>query len=263
MPPLSRLARLPELYRRTARQGWLVAMIVPLFSLLCLAGAALWVVYKPPSFVIRYFQRRWPDVLWRVSTSEKIVALTIDDAPSDHTKEILSVLEDNGARATFFVIGSYVEGREHTLQTIVHQGHELGNHALHDEPSRSLPDVTLVEQIQTVEDLLTTAYTSANRSLPVRFFRPGSGFFSTKMRNTLQRLGYRLVLGDIYPHDPQIPYWKLNAKHILSMLHPGGIIICHDGRDWTVPMLRRVLPEMKRMGYRVVTVSELLKHAEK
>ncbi|KAF9699344.1 hypothetical protein EKO04_002459 [Ascochyta lentis] len=262
MHRLPRLFRLSRLHRREVQYGWIAGMIVPLFSLLSFVATVLWIIYRPPSFIIRYFQRRWPDVLWRVSTSQKIVALTIDDAPSQNTKEILSILEANDAHATFFIIGSHVPGHETILETIVHQGHELGNHAMRDEPSRSLSDTTLVEQIHTVEEILTAAYSSAGRTFPTRYFRPGSGFFSTKMRSTLQRLGYRLVLGDIYPHDPQIPYWKLNANHILSMLHPGGIIICHDGREWTAPMLRKVLPEMKRRGYRVVTVTELLKECQ-
>jgi peptidoglycan/xylan/chitin deacetylase (PgdA/CDA1 family) len=82
------------------------------------------------------------------------------------------------------------------------------------------------------------------------------------MRALLHRLGYRLVLGDVYPHDPQVPFWKINAKHILSMVQPGSIIACHDRREWTAPMLQKVLPELTRRGYRVVTVSELLKETE-
>jgi hypothetical protein len=42
------------------------------------------------------------------------------------------------------------------------------------------------------------------------------------------------------------------------MLSPGGIIICHDRRSWTLPMLQKVLPEMKRRGYSAVTLTELL-----
>lgn len=72
-------------------------------------------------------------------------------------------------------------------------------------------------------------------------------------------MGYHLTLGDIYPHDPFVPFWKINNWHILSSVHPGGIIICHDGRSWTPPMLRKLLPELKRRGYRVVTLTALLK----
>ena len=132
---------------------------------------------------------------------------------------------------------------------------------MHDEPSRSLSDITLVEQIQSVEEMLHKAYTAVDIMSPPKYFRPGSGLFSGRMLNMLGRLGYRLVLGSIYPHDPLIHFWRINASHILSMLRPGGIIICHDRRNWTIPMLRKVLPEIRRKGYRIVTVTELLKEA--
>jgi peptidoglycan/xylan/chitin deacetylase (PgdA/CDA1 family) len=230
-----------------------------LFSLLCILITPLYFVYKPPNFLIRHFQNRWPDVLWRVSTTSKIVALTIDDGPSEYTAEIMQLLRANDASATFFVIGSQVAGREDTLRNLVRNGNELGNHAMHDEPSRSLSDGTLVEQIHTVEEMIHEAYADVGtETKPPKYFRPGSGFFSQRMREMLTRLGYRLVLGSIYPHDPQISFWRLNANHIMSMLRPGGIIVCHDRRSWTVPMLRKVLPEIRRKGYRIVTVTELL-----
>lgn len=133
---------------------------------------------------------------------------------------------------------------------------------MYDEPSRSLSDLSLLEQIQSVETLIHESYATVGKEPPPKYFRPGSGFFSRRMRNTLRNLDYRLVLGSIYPHDPQIPFWRINASHILSMLQPGGIIICHDRRSWTAPMLRKVLPEIRRRGYRVVTVSQLLTGAQ-
>ena len=132
---------------------------------------------------------------------------------------------------------------------------------MYDEPSRFLSDNTLVEQIQSVEEMLHKAYSAFGVIPPPKYFRPGSGFFSKRMRNTLDRLGYRLVLGNIYPHDPQIRFWRINASHILSMLQPGSIIICHDRRSWTLPMLRKVLVESRRRGYRIVTITELLKES--
>lgn len=221
--------------------------------------APFYMIYKPPTFLIRYFQNRWRDVLWYVPTSSKIVALTIDDGPSQYTEEIMKILRDNGATATFFIIGSHVFGHEETLQELIRNGNELGNHAMYDEPSRSLSDDVLVGQIQAVGEELHKAYNEVGVDDPPNYFRPGSGFFSERMGKLLQSLGYKLVLGSIYPHDPQISSWRLNAWHILSMVQPGGIIICHDGRSWTAPMLRKVLPEMTRRGYRIVTVTKLLK----
>ncbi|KAB8349838.1 hypothetical protein FH972_023851 [Carpinus fangiana] len=254
------LFRLPSRRRIRLRRSRL-AMVLALVVIVGLLISPFYLIYKPPGLLISYFERRWPDVLWRVATKKKIVALTIDDGPSTHTSEIMDVLLENDAAATFFIIGSQADGHGKTLERLIRNGNELGNHAMRDEPSRSLSDATLTQQIETVRVKLDHAYAAAGVKPPQKYFRPGSGFFSNSMRAMLTNLDYRLVLGSVYPHDPQIPFWRVNAAHILSMTRPGSIIICHDRRSWTAPMLRKVLPELKRRGYQVVTVTELLKEA--
>lgn len=224
--------------------------------------ALLYIIYKPPVSLIQRLQRRWPDVLFHVPTEQKIVALTIDDGPSASTASIQQVLDDHGAKATFFLIGAHIPGREGTLRDLVRHGHELANHAMHDEPSRSLSSAKLIRQVQHVEAQIEQVYASAQAPGAVaavvpRYFRPGSGFFTGSMRKIVTSLDYRLVLGSIYPHDAQVSLWRVNASHVLSMVRPGGIVVCHD-RAWTAPMLSRVLAELRTRGYRAVTVSELL-----
>ncbi|KAL1874600.1 hypothetical protein Plec18167_005832 [Paecilomyces lecythidis] len=193
-------------------------MLEILFPILLLAVPPLYLIYKPPGLLISHFQRRWPDVIWRVATSEKVVALTIDDAPSEYTDEILQILKSHDATATFFVIGSQIAGREESLIDLIHSGNELGNHAMYDEPSRNLSDSMLEEQIYAVQRRIQDVYNSAGiLEKPQQYFRPGSGFFSTRMRELLTKLDFRLVLGDVYPHDPQLPFWRVNAAHVLSM----------------------------------------------
>ncbi|KIX03419.1 uncharacterized protein Z518_06971 [Rhinocladiella mackenziei CBS 650.93] len=222
----------------------------------------LYIIYKPPACLIQLLTRRWPDVLFQLSIKQRIVALTIDDGPSPYTSAIQHILDTSGAKATFFVIGSHIPGHENILTNLILNNHELANHAVRDEPSRSLPTAELISQIKCVESQVGAIYASLHRqAAQPRYFRPGSGFFSTSMRQVLRDLDYRLVLGNIYPHDAQISFWRLNAWHILSMVRPGGIIVCHD-RKWTPSMLRTVLPELKRRGYEVVTVTELLNAAE-
>lgn len=277
---LSALFRLPSKVKRRARRNRMATLFY-LFLLLILILAPFYAIYRPPRLLIRYFQHRWPDVLWEVTVPpssrirqqqkdgggggpDKVIALTIDDAPSEHTREILSLLEANDAHATLFVIGGQVAGREEVLREAVAAGNELGNHAMHDEAARALDPEVLEDQIGRVQGLIRQAYVDAGAEgggPKHQYFRPGSGLFSTDMRALVDRLGYRLVLGGIYPHDPQVPYWWLNAWHILSMARDGGIIVCHDRRSWTIPMLRKVLPELRRRGYRVVTISELLEAA--
>lgn len=159
------------------------------------------------------------------------------------------------------MIGSQISGHEETIIELVCARNELGNHAMRDEPSRALSDAVLEQQIRDVHEMIQDTYRAAGQEEgPGNWlFRPGSGFFSSRMRSLVSRLRYRLVLGDVFPHDPQVPFAGLNARHILSMARPGCIIICHDGREWTSPMLGMVLPELRRRGYQIVTVSQLLK----
>lgn len=258
------LFRLPAKVRRKVRRNRLamLALLSLLVLLLVFPFYAVWCVYKPPPYLIRYLRGKFPDVLFEVSTADKIMALSIDDAPSGHTDEIMQILRENDAHATFFVIGAQVEGREDTLQKLVREGHELANHAMHDEASSRLRIEELENQIREVKTKLTAAYAAEGKILPNNYFRPGSGFFTYSMRDFLGNRGFRIVLGSVFPHDPQIPYPSVNARHILSMAHPGAIIICHDRRSWTAPMLREALPELRRQGYKIVTITDLIKSVE-
>jgi peptidoglycan/xylan/chitin deacetylase (PgdA/CDA1 family) len=264
MPGLSSLVRLPAKVKRRVRRNRLamLAFLALLTVLLIVPFYATWCVYKPPKYLISYLRGKYPDVLFEVNTTEKIIALSIDDAPSHHTDEIMEILRENDAHATFFVIGSQVDGREETLRKLVRSGHELGNHAMRDEPSTSLNNDELENQVRMVKSKLVDAYEAEGKILPNNYFRPGSGFFNYRMRDMLGNRGFRIVLGSVYPHDPQIPYPSVNAKHILSMAHPGAIIICHDRRRWTAPMLRTVLPELRRQGYKIVTITDLVDSVE-
>jgi len=70
-------------------------------------------------------------------------------------------------------------------------------------------------------------------------------------------LGYRIVLGSIYPYDPQLPHPRLNSRFIEYKLHPGAIVILHD-RFATIETLQRVLPAIKRQHFHVVTLTQLM-----
>ena len=199
-----------------------------------------------------------PNVLWQIPlpSSSRVVALTIDDAPSDQTAKILDLLKVYGAKATFFVIGSQIAAHPDLLQRMHEEGHEIGNHAWKDEPSISLPLSELERQILEVESLLPPNSGSA------KYFRPGSGFFNKKMVDRVMSLGYRVVLGSIYPHDPQIHSPKTNAKHVLSMLRPGGIIIMHDRRNYSAEQLELILRGMAAKEWKAENLGGVLKIAE-
>ena len=64
-----------------------------------------------------------------VNTQQKLVALTFDDAPLEHTPDTLAILRDKQIKATFFVVGKHLEQRQTVARQLVEQGHQLGNHS--------------------------------------------------------------------------------------------------------------------------------------
>jgi peptidoglycan/xylan/chitin deacetylase (PgdA/CDA1 family) len=199
---------------------------------------------------------KWsPEVVYFVETEEPVVALTIDDGPDPATTpEILDVLDQYDAHATFFLISSHVPGNEDIVVRTVEEGHEIANHLTTDEPSILLPFADFEQQLLEAHDVLS-------QFADVHWFRPGSGWYNAGMLSIAHEHGYRCALGSVHPFDPQIPSAWFAAHYILGNIQPGSIIILHDygaRGERTVTALETVLPELDRRGFRVVTLSELV-----
>jgi peptidoglycan/xylan/chitin deacetylase (PgdA/CDA1 family) len=233
-------------------------LLLTLLSLLTIILLLAYTIYKPPNFLISYLQTKYPSVLFQLPlpSNRKLLALTIDDAPSAHTAQILTLLAKYNAKATFFIIGSQISSYPDLLQRMHAEGHETGSHAWRDEPSLSLPLTELKHQIQELDELLPE---NGNGE---KYFRPGSGFFSRAMVEMVTGLGYRVVLGSVYPHDPQIHSAWWNARHVLSMVRSGAVVILHDRRGYSVEQLERVLKGLTEGGWRVESLGGLLRVAE-
>lgn len=218
------------------------------------AAVAAALLARPPLWLLDGLAAVAPGCLYRVHTGEPLVALTLDDGPDERTTPaILAELERHGARATFFLIGERVRGREAVVRRLVEDGHEIGNHFMRDRPAILLDSMALERDLSAWRDLLAPFAT-------VRWARPGSGWYSARLVAVLARHGYRCALGSVYPYDATLPWSGLASRHILRNVRPGAIVVLHDGGARgrrTVHTLRTVLPELRRRGYRVVTLSEL------
>jgi peptidoglycan/xylan/chitin deacetylase (PgdA/CDA1 family) len=207
-----------------------------------------------PGPVVRWLSRRFPDVLFQQVKAGPLVALSFDDSPhAASTPLILDVLAEHDARATFFMIGQHVAGNEEIVRRLVDEGHELGNHMMSDAPSARLSPAAFERELLQTHELLA-------RFGPVRWFRPGHTWFNRRMLDQIHQHGYRCAMASAYALEflpVSAPY---AARHILLNVRPGGLIILHDGvpnLERTIAVLRRILPSLRRRGYRVVTVSEL------
>lgn len=214
-------------------------------------AVALWTA---PRWFVPRLAAGSPRCLYTVPTAERVVALTFDDGPDTaSTPPLLDVLHAHEARATFFLIADRIPGCEPLVARLLAAGHELGNHLTRNEPSILLPLNAFTAAVREAGIVL-------QRFGPVRWLRPGSGWYNSTMLEIIEREGYRCALGSIYPYDAHVPSVRLAATHILANARPGAVIVMHEGGARgrrTVQILRLVLPVLRARGYRVMTLSEL------
>ena len=219
------------------------------------AVAACVALWTAPAWLIDRLARWYPGCLYRVSTRARLVALTIDDGPDPRTTPlILAELRRHGARATFFLIAERVTGQEELVRRLVAEGHEVGNHFTRDRPSIRLGPVAFEHDLLQAHQVLATY-------APVSWARPGSGWYSRSMIRALSRHGYRCALGSVYPFDTVVPWASVAARFVRQHARPGAVVILHDGGARgarTAQVLRDALPELRRRGFRVVSLTELV-----
>jgi peptidoglycan/xylan/chitin deacetylase (PgdA/CDA1 family) len=208
-----------------------------------------------PDWLIAVLANGSPEVVYFVETEEPVVALTIDDGPdAAATPKILDILERYGAHATFFLISNRVRGNEKIVRQAITEDHEIANHMAMDQPSIGLNAVEFERQ-------LLQAHRVLSKFADIHWFRPGSGWYNAEILATAKKHGYQTALGSIYPYDAHIPSTWFVVGHILWQVQPGSVIILHDHGSRgqrTAAVLAAILPVLKRRGFRVVTLSELL-----
>jgi peptidoglycan/xylan/chitin deacetylase (PgdA/CDA1 family) len=195
-----------------------------------------------------------------------LVALSFDDGPSLWTEQILDLLAATGARATFFVCGVAIEGREDTLRRCVAEGHEVANHT-HTHPElRDLDRAAIFAELEAA----SAAIESVLGGPPLRF-RPPYFEGSPDIEAVSRELGMGEPVGaDAWTTDwDQRPAEQMVAA-ITSNCRAGSIIDLHDAvppqdraptpptRDESVRAVGLLLPWLAERGLASVTVSELL-----
>ena len=212
-----------------------------------------------PGKLISQFSNNHPEVLYSVSTQEHVVALTIDDGPDPTTTPlILNTLAEHDVHATFFLLSDQIHGNEALVNRIINEGHEIANHLASDKP-------TILLRESEFEQALLESHEMLSAFDHIRWFRPGSGWFTQDILESAKKYGYKTVLGTVYPFDSQVPSSWFSTNYILWQVEPGSIIILHDRGPRgirTIETLETVLPELSSRGFDVVSLSELVAYEE-
>lgn len=198
---------------------------------------------------------------FRRIAEKHVLALTFDDGPSPWTIEILDLLAEHGERATFFVLGANIAGRESTLRRAIAEGHQLG---LHSWSHPRLNELSLSEIRD--EMFRTQAAIERTTGIVCRHWRPPYFEADERVRGTLGESNLVEIGCSIEPEDYHWPTER-TAAYVIERLQSGAIVDLHDGRPpqsgseqtrvATVEALALILREMKRIDLHSVPVSEL------
>lgn len=171
-----------------------------------------------------------------------VVYLTFDDGPHPmYTPMILDILERYGARGTFFPLGRRLEERweiEH-VQDLLNRGHAVGNH------SWDHPRLTELKRVEIRAELNQASVTIEERTgYRPRCFRAPYGEVDTVVLEVGESLGMEHVGWDADPQEWRSPSVAKAFGHIRDRLHDGLVVLMHDRKWMTLPILAEVLREL-------------------
>lgn len=234
-------------WRRAARTVTAVGMAV------AVTAVGLYHLTKSRSFQLA------GDLVQRVETEERVVALTFDDGPTpEYTDQILLELEAHHATATFYLTGAAAEDNPEAVASIVRAGHEIGNHSYSHPRMYFIPGSVVAHEIERTDDAIRAAgYTG-----PITFRPPGCKRLLTAPLY-LARTGRTTVTWDLEPDSLSSLADDADAlaDYVVENVRPGSIVLLHvmyEAREPSRRALPEILQRLRADGYRFVTVSELL-----
>ncbi|HDP70106.1 MAG TPA: polysaccharide deacetylase family protein [Actinobacteria bacterium] len=222
------------------------------------------------SFLTSYYEYHGfgsQDGIVRKGQHKPLVCLTFDDGPSlKHTPQVLDILKKKGVKGTFFVTGIYVDKYPEIAKRIVEEGHDIGNHTYNHRGMASGKRTILSELAKTDEAIRRA--TGAR----TRLFRPPRGFLGGAARKLLLNEGYKVILWTLSTLDWRRVKPKTILRRVKLFVHNGAIILFHDNgslfgcktskRTGTVKALPQVIDFLKSEGYKMITVSDMLRSLE-
>ncbi len=192
------------------------------------------------------------------------VALTFDDGPDNkYTEQILDVLKEYDAKATFFLVGTQVKKYPDMAKRIVEEGHAVGNHSWSHGDLTKLSATQRAEQIDKAQQIIEQA-----TGVSPRLMRAPYGALSKDVLATIHEDRMKHVAWTVDTRDWAGSSVEDMYKNVMANTRDGGIILMHSfgGRknalEHTVKLLPKIIEDLRAKGYELVTVEEMIDSGE-
>jgi peptidoglycan/xylan/chitin deacetylase (PgdA/CDA1 family) len=210
-------------------------------------------IVKTPAAARRLF----PAALWKIRAREKKIYLTFDDGPIEEvTPQVLDILKQYNATATFFCIGKNIHAHPDIFQRLMAEGHTVGNHT-QDHPNGWYVenDFYFENVARARESMMRYRDREPNRI----FFRPPYGKLTLPQYNKLKKL-YKIVMWDVLSFDFDLKISKEQVlENVLKNAVAGSIIVFHDSlkaKEKVLYALPLVLEHYSHLGYQFESLRE-------
>lgn len=199
---------------------------------------------------------KWVE-LYEQPMERPVVALTFDDGGTDwQVNKILTVLEENKARSTFFLIGSWMADNPGLVRRIADKGHEIANHSYNHPQLSYLSEEEVEREISAWRNTMQTI----TGQLGQPFFRPPYGDYNRSVSQIVRQTGVKaLVMWSVDSRDWTGVAAETMAERVLAQTDNGSIILFHLHGPHTAEALRYIIPNLTNKGYRLVTVGEMIR----
>ncbi len=191
-------------------------------------------------------------------TTQNTIYLTFDCGyENGNTEPILDALKKHDVKATFFVVGNFLETSPEIVKRMIAEGHTVGNHTYHHLDMSSISSMdAFKKETQDVENL----FEQITETPITKFYRPPQGKYNIENLKMAQELGYHtffwsLAYVDWY-QDKQPTKDEAFGK-LLKRIHPGAIVLLHSTSSTNAQILDELLTKWEEMGYTIKPLTEL------
>lgn len=190
------------------------------------------------------------DAYFLGDTAQKRIYLTFDCGfENGHTPAILDALKKHGVKATFFVVGHYLESSPDLVRRMVEEGHTVGNHTYHHPDMSKIADpAAFQEEIQSLEAL----YKEVTGQEMVKLYRPPQGKYSESNLKMAQQLGYKTFFWSLAYVDwytEKQPTAQQAFDKLLPRIHNGAVVLLHNTSATNAAILDELLTKWEQAGF--------------
>jgi peptidoglycan-N-acetylglucosamine deacetylase len=195
---------------------------------------------------------RLPGVLRKGPLTSKRVALTFDDGPDAMTSSYLEMLDNLGVPATFFLCGERAAAEPHVVREYLKRGHQVANHGYDHTRFTKLSRRELLDQVERTEQAIGRQITGRS------WVRPPHGEVDATSLLTLRTAGYVVAMWSVDSCDHDVRDAAVLAdKCSPAVVGAGDVLLFHEGQQWTLDGLPRIVAALHAAGLECVTMQDL------